>query len=403
MTHLKHKSYRFSLKPNETQKVLLEKHFGCSRFIYNTLLTEKKEHYLENKKTLSYHKGCSKITEWKTKFKWLNEVNSQTLQQSAKDLETAYTRFFKKHSNFPKYKKKGNRDSFRCPQFVEIRGRKLHVPKFKQGIQIQLHRKINGQIKSCTISKTPSGKYFVSILCREYINELPKTNREVGIDLGIKDFIITSDNQKFDNPKLTKKYEKILSKNQKHLSRKTKGSNRYNKQRIKVAKIHEKITNSRNDHHHKLSKLLVDTYDLICIEDLSVKNMYKTKTLSKSIQDCSWNIFTYMLNYKCDYYGKTLVKIDRFFPSSKTCSNCNHINHDLTLKNRSWVCKHCNTTHDRDINAAKNIYRQGLSITNMEKEALTNNITIVGETTFNEVFKKKIHNESEAHKSLARV
>jgi putative transposase len=399
MEQLKHKAYKFCIIPTDDQKTLLDKHFGCSRFIYNRLLKEKQEHYLNCGKTLNYNAGCKVISDLKKQedFEWLKEVNSQSLQQSAKDLETAYGNFFRSKKGFPKFKKKGNKDSFRCPQFVRVESDKLFIPKFKEGIKFKKHRDIKGVIKSCTISKRPSGKYYVSILTEQEIDNLPKTNKEVGIDLGIKDFVITSDGKKFKNSRFTKKYEKILRKHQKDLSRKVKGSNRYIKQKIKVAKVHEKITNSRNDHHHKLSTQLVKDYDFISLEDLAVKNMVKNHKLAKHISDCSWSMFVNMLKYKCDWYGKKLVQINRFYPSSKTCSTCDYIYDKLSLDIREWKCPKCGSIHDRDHNAAINIYRQGLSITNMEMEALASN----SETAVDEVFKKIGHCDHEAHKSLA--
>jgi len=329
---------------------------------------------------------------------WLKEVNSQSLQQSAKDLETAYGNFFKGRTKFPKFKKRCLNDSFRCPQKVSVSGGRLIIPKFKGGIVIKQHRQIKGIIKSCTVSKTSSGKYYVSILCEEDIPKWGRTEKCVGVDVGIKDFVITSDGDKYENPKLVKKYQDKLRKAQKDLSRKQRGSNRYNKQKLKVARIHEKITNSRKDMHHKLSTNLVSRYDLISIEDLSVKNMVKNSKLSKAISDCGWSGFFNMLDYKCGWYGKKLVKIDKFYPSSKTCSNCDYIVDKLPLNVRKWQCPSCNVEHDRDVNAAYNIYRQGLSITGMEGEALA---TYGSATTPCEVLKEKDQFDPEAHESLA--
>lgn len=401
MDQMKHKAYKFALNPTEVQMGLLNKHCGCSRFIYNTLLKEKQDHYLNSGKTLNYNQTCGFIAKFKKEEEtiWLKEVNSQSLQQAAKDLETAYGNFFKGLTGFPKFKKKGLKNSFRCPQFVKVKDNKLFIPKFKEGILIRQHRKINGNIKSCTVTKRPSGKYYVSILVEEEINHLEKTGNKVGIDLGIKDFVITSDGRKYKNPRNTKKYEKHLRKTQKDLSRKVKDSNSYIKQKIKVAKVHEKITNSRNDHHHKISTELVRNYDFIYLEDLAVKNMVKNHKLAKHISDCSWSSFVNMLKYKCDWYGKELVQINRFYPSSKTCSSCDYIYDKLSLNIREWKCPKCNGIHDRDHNAAKNIYRQGLSITGMEMEALVN--SNINETAVCEVLKKKSHSDSEAHKSLA--
>lgn len=364
-------------------------------------LKEKQDHYLNNGKTLNYNQTCDFIAKFKKEEEtaWLKEVNSQSLQQAAKDLEIAYGNFFKGLTEFPKFKKKDGKNSFRCPQFVKVKDGKLFIPKFKEGILIRQHRKINGTIKSCTVTKRPSGKYYVSILVEEKIKHLEKTNKGVGVDLGIKDFAITSDGKKYKNPRNTKKYEKNLRKTQKDLSRKVKGSNRYNRQKIKVARVHEKITNSRNDHHHKVSTELVRNYDFISLESLSVKNMIKNPKLSKHIADCSWSSFVNMLKYKCDWYGKELVQIDRFYPSSRSCSNCDYIYDKLSLDVRNWKCPNCGAEHDRDHNAAINIYRQGLSITDMEAVALVD--SNINETTVCEVSKKMSQSDSEAHKSLA--
>src|SRR5690554_4478726 len=213
-----------------------------------------------------------------------------------------------------------------------------------------------------SIAKTPTGKYYVSILTEQIIDELPKTNKQVGIDLGIKDFVITSDNRKFKNNRYTKKYAKELKKAQQHLSRKTKGSNGFEKQKLKVAKIHEKIANCRLDNLHKVSKELVESYDLISVEDLNVKGMIKNRKLSKHIADASWGNFVTLLQYKCDWYGKELVKVNRFYPSSKTCGDCGWINQELKLSDREWSCKSCGVVHDRDVNASRNILKEGLKI-----------------------------------------
>lgn len=320
---------------------------------------------------------------------WLNEINAQSLQQSLKNLETAYGNFFNKRSKFPKFKKKSNHQSFRVPQRIRLYGDKIQIPKFKEGIDINIHRKLEGGIKSATFSKTPSGKYFASILCEVPKKSKPKTGNRVGIDVGITDFIVTSDGGKVKNPNFNRNLRQKLSKAQKHLSRKTKGSNRYNRQRIKVAKIHEKITNSRNDFQHKLSHRLISEYDMISLEDLSVKNMVKNRKLSYSISDSSWSLFVSMLEYKAQWYGKRVVKIDRWYPSSKTCSSCDYIIDKLPLSVRKWKCPKCGENHVRDINAAKNIYRQGLAITNVEMEALAHGSNTESETAVCEALKKQ--------------
>jgi len=352
---------------------------------------------LNNGTTLNYNNCCLNLTKLKKEkdVEWLNEVSAQMLQQSLKNLESAYGNFFRKKSKFPKFKKKSNTQSFRVPQAIKVEESKIQIPKFKEGIEINLHRPLIGDIKSATFSKTSTNKYFVSILCEVPKKSKPKTSKQIGIDLGITDFIVLSDGTKIKNPNFNRKSKKKLSKAQQHLSRKTKGSNRYIKQRIKVAKINEKITNSRKDFQHKLSTKIVSEYDLISLEDLAVKNMIRNHKLAYSIQDSGWSSFVSMLEYKALWYGKEVIKVDRFYPSSKTCSSCDYIIDKLPLSVRQWKCPKCNELHDRDINAAKNILRQGLSnvysrescLTDMEGKALGSSNTI--ETSPCEVSKKK--------------
>lgn len=358
-----HKAYKFRLEPNEDQKVLLAKHFGCVRFVYNHFLSERKEQYDLNHKSDNYYTQAKKLTELKKdgEHYWLGEINSQTLQHALRHLETAYVNFFKKRAKFPNFKSKKAKNSFHIPQFVEMKDGKLYFPKFKDGIKVNLHREVVGTIKSATISLTPTGKYFVSILTEVEYEPIVGTHKVVGIDLGLKDFVITSDGKKYKNNRYTKKYQKKLSKAQKHLSRKVKGSSEYEKQRLKVGKVYEKITNSRNDNLHKVSIDLIRKYDLICVEDLNVKGMVRNHKLAKHIQDASWTTFLNYLQYKADWNNKQIIKIDRFYPSSQTCSECGYINtkvKDLSI--REWVCPKCGESHNRDVSAAKNILKEGL-------------------------------------------
>lgn len=372
------------------------KHFGCNRFVYNYFLKEKQNHYLNNGKTLNYN-NCSKaLTDLKNNsdYEWLNDASAQTMQQSLKNLETAYGNFFQKKSKFPRFKKKSNHQSIHFPQYIRISKGNIYVVKFKEGIKINIHRKLEGKIKSATISMTPSGKYFTSILCEVPKKNKLKAGKQIGIDLGITDFIITSDWQKIKNPSFNRKHKQTLKNAQKHLIRKTKGSKRYNKQRIKVVRIHEKITNSRKDFQHKLSTKLINEYDLISVESLAVENMIKNHKLAYSIADSGWSEFVRQLEYKAKWYDKRVIKIDRWYPSSKTCSNCDYVIDKLPLNIRQWKCPKCSQEHDRDINAAKNILRQGLnvysterSLTNVEGKALVN--TSVNETGPVETLKKK--------------
>lgn len=358
------KSYKYKLKPSEEQIVLLDKHFGSIRFVYNYFLNERKNEYETNKNTINYYDNAKSLTELKKQddYCWLNEINSQSLQNSLKNLETAYKNFFRFKKGFPKFKSKHTKNSFCIPQFVKIINGKLVIPKFKEPIDLILHRTFKGIIKQATISKTPTNEYFVSILVEIEHNKTPKTGKSIGIDLGIKDFVITSEGYKYKNNRYTKTYAKLLKKAQQHLSRKTKGSNRYYKQKLKVAKLHKKITNSRLDNLHKISTELIKKYDTIILEDLNIEGMVKNHKLAKHIIDVSWSKFVNLLVYKSEWNEKQIVKIDRFFPSSKTCNCCGYINQNLKLDMREWTCPSCNTKLDRDLNASINILNEGYKI-----------------------------------------
>ena len=350
------KANKYRIYPNEIQKVLLNKHLGASRFIFNLALETKTTAYKSNGVNLSCFDLIKQLPDLKKECEWLKEINSQSLQAPIRNLDNAFTRFFKGQGNFPKYKSKWKgKQSFHIPQNVKVRDDRLVIPKFKKkGIKIKLHRPLEGIIKSATISRTPTGKYFVSILCDTSTECLPKSKVQkettLGIDLGIKDFLITSNGEVVDNPKYLKKSESKLKYIQRKYS-KYKGKRTKNK----LAKLHKKVANQRKDFLHKQSSKIVRENHSIAIEDLNVKGMLKNHCLAKSISDVGWSMFTTMLEYKCEWYGVNLLKIGRFEPSSKTCSNCGTVNKELTLKDREWTCKNCNTKHDRDINAAVNI------------------------------------------------
>lgn len=358
------KSYKYKIKPNEEQIVLLNKHFGAIRFAYNYFLNERKVEYETNKQTLNYNDNSASLTKLKKQedFMWLREINSQSLQHSLKGLDDAYNSFFKKRTGFPKFKSKHTKNSFKVPQFVKVIDSKLIIPKFKDPIKIIQDRKFKGEIRQCTLSKTPTNEFFVSILVETDHEKFEKTGKSIGIDLGIKDFLITSDGYKYKNNRYTKTYDKKLKENQRKLSRKVKGSNNYNKQKLKVANIHKKITNSRMDNLHKVSTELIKNYDVIYLEDLNIKGMIKNHKLSKHIADASWGKFITLLEYKANWNDKKIVKIDRFFPSSKQCNNCGFINQNLDLSVRGWTCPSCKTKLDRDLNASKNILKEGIKI-----------------------------------------
>lgn len=350
--------------PNNIQKTLLAKHFGSTRFIYNWGLAIKINTYEEKGETISGYQLCKLITDLKREPEtfWLNEVNTQSLQQSMSDLDSAFRKFIKEKSGFPKFKsKKNNRYSYRIPQNIKIdfKNSKIFLPKIKN-INIKIDRTFNGIIKSATIKKVPSGKYFISILVEDNLYKPSKIGIDIkttiGIDLGIKSFAVFSDGHKIESPKIFKKNLLKLSILQSRLSKKIKGSSNRNKARIKVAKQYEKIKNSRKDFLQKLSTKIINDSQVntICLETLDIKKMLKEKKLSRDISDASWAEFSRMLEYKADWCGKNILKIGKFEPSSKMCS-CGHINNNLKLSDRIWTCTKCQTTHDRDILAANNI------------------------------------------------
>ena len=397
-------TYKFRLQPDNNQIIKLSQHFGAIRWTYNHFLNQRKEYYDENKKSLNYNNQSALLTQLKQQEEtiWLKDINSQSLQSSLKNLDTAYSRFFKKLADFPRFKSKKGKNSFTVPQYVDIKKDILLIPKFREGIKIISNKKVEGIIKHCTLSITPTGKYFVSILVEKEYEPVQKTNKIVGIDLGLKDFLITSDGTKVKNHRYIKKYERILKLNQQHLSKKQQKSKRREKQRIKVAKIHEKITNSRNDNLHKISIDLIKKYDIIFLEDLNIKGLIKNYKLSKHISDVSWSHFINLLEYKAKWNDKQVIKIDRFYPSSKSCNCCGWIKQDLTLKDRTWICDKCSEKHDRDLNAAKNILKEGLRITSVGTTDYEHRakIRLDLSSASNEVFKEKEQLVLETNTSL---
>ncbi len=347
------RAYKYRISPTNSQKELIAKHIGSSRFVYNLALETKNSAYIGYKHNFSPFDLIKQLPELKKECEWLKEVNSQSLQQSIQNMDIAFKKFFK-GAGFPKFKKKSNGGSFSIPQNVIVENDLLIIPKFKEGIDIVLHREIKGTIKSATISVTPTGKYFVSILVdtnTEIPIKVPITeSTTIGIDLGIKDFAITSDGKVFENPKNLRKAQSKL----KYVQRKySKNKGKRTKQRL--ALVHEKVVNKRKDFLHKISTKLIRENQTIALETLMVKNMVKNHNLAQAISDVSWSTFVTMLEYKADWYGKNILKIGRFAPSSKTCSNCGNINKELTLQVREWTCSGCNSVLDRDVNAAINI------------------------------------------------
>jgi len=347
------KAFKYRLYPTKAQAELINKHIGSCRFVYNLALETKQMAYAGNRVNLSCFDLVKQLPGLKEECIWLKEINSQSLQQSIVNLDTAFTKFFKGQNDFPNFKKKTARQSFNVPQNVIIESNKLVIPKFKKGINIILHREIKGEIRQATISRTPTGKYFASILV-DNKKELPvkkaiKEKTTIGINLGIKTFIVTSAGKEFDNPKFLKKSLSKLKYIQRKYSKK-KGK----RTKHRLATLHEKVTNERKDFLHKTSTILIKNHDSICIEDLNIAGMVKNHKLAQSITEASWGEFVRQLEYKAEWYGKNIIRIGRFGPSSKTCSNCGSINKELELKDREWTCK-CGSVLDRDKNAAINI------------------------------------------------
>ena len=358
------RTYKYRLYPNKKQAMMLAEHFGCVRFVYNYFLNQRKEQYKNTKKSDNYYAQAKALTELKKNpaYLWLNEVNAQSLQHVLRNLDTAYQNFFKKRTKFPRFHSKKHGGSFAVPQHFKVEGNKLYIPKFKEGIKLIKSKKLEGNLRNVTVTVTPSGKYYVSIMSEVEYEPLKKTNSKVGIDLGIKDLIITSDGIKYSSNKFIKEYSKHLTSAQKHLSRKKKGSGTWNRQRIKVARVQEKISDCRKDKLHKISTDLIRKYDIVFCENLNVKGMERNHYLAKSIADASWSMFVSMLQYKAEWNDKKVIKVNRFYPSSKTCNKCGYINQSLTLADRQWTCPVCGTVLDRDVNAAQNIFDEGLRI-----------------------------------------
>lgn len=339
---------------------MFSKHFGTSRFVYNWGLDKKiKAYQTENKKLSCFDLSNLLTSELKQKHAWLREANSQSLQMALRNLDNAFTRFFRKNSKFPNFKKKIGKQSFQCPQYctVDFKNGLLSIPKTK-GIKTVFHRTFEGKIKTITISKTTTKKYFASILVEDGkelpVKIKPVKEKSIGVDLGIKHFATLSSGEKVGNPRLLNRFQKRLARASKKLSNKQKGSKNRAKYKLKLAILHEKISNKRSDFIHKLSGRLIDENQAVCLEDLNVSGMMKNHKLARAISDVSWRSFRTFCEYKADWYGKNVKIIGRFEPSSKLCDRCGTVNKSLTLKDRTWTCS-CGAVHDRDILAAKNI------------------------------------------------
>lgn len=352
------KALKCRLYPTKEQEVLLEKTLGCCRFAYNDALAHRIEQYKKGVKISSYDL-MKRLTLQKTEKEWLKEVDSVALQQSLLDLDSAYKKFFKEKKGFPKFHKKGIKDSFRTLSVKKETRHFIKLPKIgKIRLSEPLKRKLN--IHNATISKK-ARKYYVSLLVDYKPPIIKKEKNEIGIDVGIKNFATLSNGVTYENVKTTERYAKRLAVLQRRLERKQKCSKNREKAKLAVAKLNMKVANVRNDYLNKISTAIAKQYSFVGIEDLNIKGMLRNHSLARSIADCSWSEFFRQLQYKCSWYGCELQKIGRFEPSSKTCSHCGYVLDKLSLKTREWVCPHCGTHHDRDVNAAKNILAIALS------------------------------------------
>lgn len=373
-----HRAYRFRLYPNKDQAILINKTIGCSRFVYNYFLNQWNEIYKESGKGLSYGTCSAQLPSLKKQeeTEWLKEVDSIALQSSLRNLSDSFDRFFKKQNKFPRFKSKKNPVQSYTTKVtngnIVVSGNKLKLPKLGM-VRFAKSREVEGRILNATIRRNPTGKYFVSLLVETEMNTIQKTGSSVGIDVGLKDFAVLSDKTTYENPKFFRSLEKKLAKEQRKLSRrkvqalkdgrKLSESKNYQKQRIKVANIHETIKNKRTDYLHKISTEIVKNHDIIGIEDLLVKNMILNRKLAKAISEVSWAEFRTMLEYKSKWYGKEVVAVARNFPSSQLCSGCGYQNKAVkNLAVREWECLECHEHHDRDINASINLKQEALRI-----------------------------------------
>lgn len=359
-------AYRFRFYPTQAQRMSLAKTFGCSRYVYNWALALRTDSYYEEGNSVSYTDTSEALTKLKKDkdHKWLKEPSSVALQQSLRNLESAFQNFFDGRAGYPNFKRKHGTQTARfASNAFALYGRRLNVAKVPDPLNVRWSRDLSESCKvtSVTLTKDPAGRYFVSLTCTEEKEPLPENGKAVGIDLGLNDVVVTSDGFKSGNPKYLEDDLYRLRKAQRGLSRKTKGSNNWKKQKRRVARVHAEIRDKRQDFLHKLSRKLVDENQVICFETLNVKSMQQNRSLSRSISDTGWSTLTRFSEYKAEWAGRTVVKIDRWFPSTKRCHACGDVGKSKPLSVREWTCRSCGTVHDRDENAAKNIRTVGLA------------------------------------------
>ncbi len=356
-----HYVYRFRLYPNKEQEEFLNRQIGHCRFVYNKLLEIAKRDYEQEGKKWNYYQYKRLLSELKEEFPFLKEANSQSLQEAVKWLDRAFKNFFKGLAKFPKFKSKKRTNSVSIPQHFRIEGNKVRIPKLRTPIRFIKHREIEGKVKSISITKTLTGKFYLNVLVEKEIEPLVETSKVIAIDVGLTHFCALSTGRKVENPKHLIKTEQRIKKLQRQLSRKKKGGRRFRILAKRIAKLHEKVRNQRDDFLHKLSKQIIRDNQAVVVEDLNVKGLVQNTKLSKHIADASWRRFIQFLEYKARLYGRILIKVDKFYPSSKLCHKCGFKKKDLKLLDREWECPRCGAEHDRDFNATLNLLKEGLT------------------------------------------